>query len=222
MLLGVIVISVIAAGWLFISRQTAWAVVLTVVVICGQGVLLLDSQHHYGTTERVTTHQVAIRPVGSIRGNHVLITKAIKEGKTTYTAYASQRGNGKTAVVVNKHKRVRVTFNATKAVRETQDDRYVYTNQWAKWLFTGVTNAGQLKQQTVVYRLTPSWHVLTKAAVKRVEATLQRKATQRQAQAYATQYVARRLKQDPQAKTTQLKQQALQVFVGRVMDRTAE
>ncbi|MFC6260497.1 DUF4811 domain-containing protein [Levilactobacillus fujinensis] len=225
MLLGVIVLSVIAAGWLFISRRLAWAVVMTVVIICGQGLLLLDSQNHYGTTERLSTHQVAIRPVGSIRGNHVLMTKAIKEGKTTYTAYASQRADGndgKTAVVVNKHKRIRVTFSATKAVRETQNNRYVYTNQWAKWFFTGVTNAGQLKQQTVIYRLTPRWHVLTKAAVKRVETNLHRQVTQQQAQTYTTKYVARRLKQDPQASVSQLKQRALQAFVGHVMDQTSE
>lgn len=221
MLLGLMVIVAVMAGWFFYRRRHGWAVLSLVCLLVIQGGLVLDASHHYGTTLRATTTAVKILPVGSIRGNHVLLTKAIKEGKTTYTAYASRRANGKTSVILDKHKRVQVTFTDKTAQRLTTNRRYHYTSNWQKWLFSGVTNEGQLQRQTVSYRLTPSWHALSKTAIKRVEKQLATPKMKRQAKAAVAK--ARQQQPDTTKKVqSQLQQQALHDFVGRVMDQAAK
>lgn len=221
MLLGLMVILAVMAGWFFYRQRHGWAVLSLVCLLVIQGGLVLDASHHYGTTVRTTTTAVKILPVGSIRGNHVLLTKAIKEGKTTYTAYASRRTNGKTAVILDKHKRVQLTFTDNSARRLTINRRYHYTSSWQKWLFSGVTNEGQLQRQTVSYHLTPSWHALSKSAIKRVEKQLATPHVQRQMKAAVT----KALQQHPNATKkgqAQLRQQVLHNFVGRVMDQAAK
>ncbi|WP_407888851.1 DUF4811 domain-containing protein [Levilactobacillus sp. N40-8-2] len=210
------------AGWLFYTCRHGWGVVVVLIMLLGQGLLLLDASHHYGTQVVTTTATSKLIPVGSIRGNHILMTKAIKEGKTTYTAYAS-RAKDKTVVILNKHKRVNVNFNAQRhAVRITRNRRYRYTSIGMRWLFSGITNQNQLQRQTVTYRLTAHWHVMDKQAVKRTEKQLQRKSVQQQAKAYVAAKMATVLKRQPQLKSQQKQLQAryLRDYVSHILNRT--
>lgn len=189
MLLILVILCGVGAGILFVTHHAGWGSALVVILLMGQALLILDAQNHYGTRVQTTTSQTALQPVGSIRGNHLLLTKAIQQGKTTYTAYISKRGT-QTNVVLNKHKWIRVVRYAKSAVQVTQNARYQYRTAGMRWLFSGVTNAGQLKQQTIVYRLPQNWYILSKSAAKRVATQLRSKKFQRQAQAYVQRHVS--------------------------------
>ena len=180
MLLGLIIILGTATVISFCRHKLRLGWLAAILFIVTQGVLLLDTQQHFATKsiDRVTIAQ--IRPIASIHGNHIMVTKKIKQGKTTYTAYAAKRP-GKTAVqlILNKHKRVVINHAPTNANQlVTQSQERHYTNQGAKWLFWGITNQNQLEHQVVTYRLKDDWVLLSKtqlkAAAKRLKSSAYR------------------------------------------------
>lgn len=222
MLLMIMVILAGMTGWLFYKNQVIWGSFCVILLLVGQGLILADATQHYGTRVVKTTTVSRLRPVGSIHGNQILLTKAIKEGKTTYTAYVAKQINDKSVVILNKHKRVNVNFNANRqAVRSTQNQQYRYTTMGMHWFFSGITNQNQLKRQTVTFKLTSHWHVMRQIAIKRVERKLQRKAVQRQLQVQVAHEVMTQLKRHPQwaSRKRQLQAQYLRDAVGRILDQ---
>lgn len=141
MLLVLIIILGTATVISFCRHKFRLGWLAAILFIVTQGVLLLDTQQHFATKsiDRVTIAQ--IRPIASVHGNHIMVTKKIKQGKTTYTAYAAKRP-GKTGVqlILNKHKRVVINH--------------------------APTNANQLEHQVVTYRLKDDWVLLSKTQLK--------------------------------------------------------
>lgn len=206
MLLIVMVIAGVLAGWLLVTRRHGWGSFALVVMLFCQGVLLLDTQQHFGTTVKTETLTSKIAPIASVKGNHLLVTERIKRGKTRYTAYATRHPQTqRTQLILNHQKTVRIVTGVptNQVAKVTKNRRYQYQTVWAKWLFSGVTTAGQLQRQTVTYRLSASWQVLTKSQLTTLSRRLKQKSTQVALKKTVKQQVAAKIKTNPELASQQ-------------------
>ncbi|MFC6200536.1 DUF4811 domain-containing protein [Lactiplantibacillus nangangensis] len=222
MLIIIMLIAGFTAGWLLITRHRLWGIVAVVVMLGCQGLLLLDTVAHFGTSLTTQTVTTKIAPVASIKGNQLLVTKQLKQGKTSYTAYATrQPRTRKTQLILNHQKRVRIVTGVRddQVAKVTQNRCYVYRQAWLKWLFSGVTAENQRQQQTVTYRLSSTWHVLTKAQLTTLSRRLKQPAVQAQLQQTVKQQVATKLKAQPQlaSQKATLVKQAEQTAISTVI-----
>ncbi|AZZ60543.1 DUF4811 domain-containing protein [Oenococcus sp. UCMA 16435] len=229
MLLIIIVLLVVLAVYLFYKNRTYLGIFTLIILLAGQGLLLLDSIYHFGTEQYIVTSTKRINPVTSIKGNKVLITEKLKEGKTSYTAYGTkEKSNGKTVVILNKQKQINVNFSAKQrsAYQITENKEYRYTNRFAKFIYTGITNNKQLKDQTIKYQLTSNWYRLSKAALKKLAKNLKTKTTQQKIKIYVANKIMQEVKKDPKLlsnkkKIQQLKNNFVKKYIGRMIERAA-
>jgi len=224
MLLVIMVIAGLLAGWLLVTRRHVWGGIALVVMLASQILILADTQQHFGTTLKAQTLTEKIAPIASVKGNHLLVKKQVKQGKTQYTAYAARDPRThKPQLILNHHKTVRVTTSAAanQVAKVTQNYRYQYRNKPLKWFFSGVTNAGQLQRQTVTYRLAANWHVLTKLQLTKLSHRLKQKATQANLKVAVTKQVTAKLKANPKlvSQKATLVKQAEQAAVGTLINQ---
>ncbi|MFX3618655.1 MAG: DUF4811 domain-containing protein [Sporolactobacillus sp.] len=230
MLLIITLIIAILTGWLFYKNSNKLGFCALILLIACQGLLMIDSMQHFGTDQRTTMAIEKIAPVADIKGNKVMITEKIKQGKTIYTAYATKKSaDSKITTILNKHKQVKVTFSSHNgaASKVTENDNYDYINHFAKLMYSGVTNNNQLKQQTIIYQLTSDWYPLSKHELKEVGKTLKAKTTQQRMKVYATGKIKQQLQKDPKLATSKKKMQQLEnryvkKYVGRIMKKETE
>lgn len=227
MLLIIMFIIAILTGWLFYKNRKKLGLCALILLIACQGLLIIDSMQHFGTAQRTTTTAEKIAPIADIKGNKVMITEKIKQGKTVYTAYATKKpGHAKVTTILNKHKRVKVNFSSNNrtASKVTENDNYNYMNHFAKLMYSGVTNNNQLKQQTITYHLTSDWYPLSKQELKKVGKTLKTKTTQQKMKVYAAGKIKQQLQKDSKLATDKQKMQQLENkyvkdYIGQIMER---
>lgn len=230
MLLIIMLIIAILTGWLFYKNRNGLGFCALILLIACQGLLITDSMQHFGTAQRTTTAIEKIAPVADIKGNKVMITEKIKQGKTIYTAYATKKPtHSKVTTILNKHKRVKIKFSSNNgaASKVTQNNNYNYINDFAKLMYSGVTNNNQLKQQTITYRLTSDWYPLSKQALKKVGKTLKAKSTQQKMKGYVAGKIKPQLQKDPKLATDKQKMQQLENkyvkdYIGGIMKKAAD
>jgi hypothetical protein len=164
-----------------------------------QALLVMDSQYHYATKVNDDIHISQVKPITSIHDNHVMVTKGIKEGKTTYQAFVTKnKTNSKTHIILNKDKKVLVNREKNHQNQlVTNNHQYQYTNQFANLLFAGITNQNQLKQQVVTYNLGNDWYLLSKGQLKSVAKKLKSKSFQNKLTNTVKISVQKKIKRNP-------------------------
>lgn len=225
MLIIMMVVAAFLAGWLLITKRHGWGSLFLMVMLVCQGLLIVDAQQHFGTTIKTVTTTAKIAPITSAKGNHVLVTEQLKKGKTVYTAYATRKpSNQKVQLVLNRQKRVRVTYHAKRVAQVTSKRVYHYTNTAAQWLFSGVTNDGQLQRQTVTYQLNKHWHVLTKKQLTKLGKMLKQKSVKTAMKKTVTRQVTNEIKINPKLAKQQktLVNQAEQRYISHLMTAVAK
>ncbi|WP_260151251.1 DUF4811 domain-containing protein [Lentilactobacillus hilgardii] len=170
-----------------------------VLLIMAQALLVMDSQYHYATKVNDDIHISQVKPITSIHDNHVMVTKGIKEGKTTYQAFATKnKTNSKPHIILNKDKKVLVNREKNHQNQlVTNNHQYQYTNQFANLLFAGITNQNQLKQQVVTYNLGNDWYLLSKGQLKSVAKKLKSKSFQNKLTNTVKISVQKKIKRNP-------------------------
>ena len=208
MLLLVMGLLGLLAGYLLVTNRHLWGTLALIGLFVCQGLVLLETQTHFGTVLQARTTTTKIAPITQIKGNSILVTETLKKGKTQYTAYATrQPKTQRTQLVLNRQKQVRVVRTATTntAIKTSQVWRYHYQNPILKWWFAGITNDGQLQRQTVTYHLPKTWQVLTKGQLTQLGRQLKQKRTQRELRVTVSQQVAKQMRAHPQLMTQKTK-----------------
>ncbi|MFC6295310.1 DUF4811 domain-containing protein [Lactiplantibacillus daoliensis] len=227
MLIMIMVLAGGLAGWLLVTHHQRWGSLMMVVMLCCQGIILLDTQYHYGATVKPQTVTSKIAPVTQIKGNQVLVTKQVEQGKTAYTAYATREPQTQRLdLVLNRQKRVRLVTGvpAKQVAKVTRTWHYYYQKTSLKWLFAGVTTAGQKQRQTVTYQLSDQWQVLTRRQLTQLGKQLKQTATQAQLQAVVTKHVRQQIQAHPQLASQQaeLVKQTEQIAVRQLIEKVRQ
>ncbi|MBZ2201642.1 MAG: DUF4811 domain-containing protein [Lentilactobacillus hilgardii] len=199
MLILIVIILCIVAGVSFYKHHNLLGSITIVLLIMAQALLVMDSQYHYATKVNDDIHISQVKPITSIHDNHVMVTKGIKEGKTTYQAFVTKnKTNSKTHIILNKDKKVLVNREKNHQNQlVTNNHQYQYTNQFANLLFAGITNQNQLKQQVVTYNLGNDWYLLSKGQLKSVAKKLKSKSFQNKLTNTVKISVQKKIKRNP-------------------------
>ncbi|MCT3398816.1 DUF4811 domain-containing protein [Lentilactobacillus hilgardii] len=199
MLILIVIILCIVAGVSFYKHHNFLGSITIVLLIMAQALLVMDSQYHYATKVNDDIHISQVKPITSIHDNHVMVTKGIKEGKTTYQAFATKnKTNSKPHIILNKDKKVLVNREKNHQNQlVTNNHQYQYTNQFANLLFAGITNQNQLKQQVVTYNLGNDWYLLSKGQLKSVAKKLKSKSFQNKLTNTVKISVQKKIKRNP-------------------------
>ena len=225
MLLVITVLLALGGAWALFKKHNVIGISALILLVICQAFILLDSTQHFGTTTFAATKTEQIAPVADIKGNQIMIKEKVKQGKTEYSAYATKKpGKSTIHTVLNKQKTVKV--NQTKKVqayKETTNDKYRYNNGFERVLYTGITNSGQVKQQTITYHIDSTWHQLSKQQLKSAAKVLKEPKTLAQIKSEVTADVQRQVKQDPSiassdTKMKKLENKALEQSVSNVLD----
>ncbi|EEI70965.1 DUF4811 domain-containing protein [Lentilactobacillus hilgardii] len=199
MLILIVIILCIVAGVSFYKHHNLLGSITIVLLIMAQALLVMDSQYHYATKVNDDIHISQVKPITSIHDNHVMVTKGIKEGKTTYQAFVTKnKTNSKNHIILNKDKKVLVNREKNHQNQlVTNNHQYQYTNQFANLLFAGITNQNQLKQQVVTYNLGNDWYLLSKGQLKSVAKKLKSKSFQNKLTNTVKISVQKKIKRNP-------------------------
>ncbi|AKP67669.1 DUF4811 domain-containing protein [Companilactobacillus ginsenosidimutans] len=227
MLILLTIIFAILGAWALFKKRNFLGISALVVMLLCQVFILLDATQHFGTSTYTTSHVEKIAPVTDIKGNQIMITEKIKQGKTEFLAYATKKpGESEVHTVLNKHKSVKVFSDHPKyAYKETSNNKYRYNSAFYQFLFTGITNSGQQKSQTITYHLTSSWHALSKDQLKHTGKVLKEPKTQATIKSEVASVVQNQIKQDPSLKQNDtrlknLEDKALSQSVGKILEQS--
>ncbi|GAB6093196.1 DUF4811 domain-containing protein [Furfurilactobacillus curtus] len=209
-----------------VKHRRFWLILMGIVLIGSQGILIANVNQHWGAHIQTTQTTQSLYSLATMPGdNHVLVFRNVGSGKNQKQIYvATNKSNGKQKVMTySDGATIQIRRNVSERAKRVKSvQRWVYDNRFAQFLFAGVMNNQQVKRTTISYRLPSNWYLMTSQQLGQAASEL--KQQQAALKASVTEQV--KLAAQPglaanPAALKQIKNQAMQQFVGKILAKNA-
>lgn len=172
-------------------------------VVLSVGLITANMSQHFGMKTEVKTTKTQIYSASNTKGYGVLLYQAVGTNGKENVYIFRHALDAKQPTVVKpdlKTSTERTTISGDKAYQVTKDTRYVYKNDFWKFMFNIADNDGELKQRSVSYQLPDNWLAMTTQQAKELQAKLTPKTDEEKAAfAQKQKAIAEMTQNDPQA-----------------------
>lgn len=202
LIIGVILFAAVTIGMRLSKVKYGLVAVTLLMVLSALAMLTVNDVSYWGMTKRTTTVDKPLSSAADIQGTETVLYQALGNGQEKVFIYKTtdkQKKVTTTKADVSVTNKVVRNTNILHPILKTKTVRYVYKNDFYKFLFAGINGNNRYVKQTNTFEVPTSWVILSTKQVKQLEkqAKTAAKATKAQMQQVVSQQVAQAKAQNP-------------------------